>query len=525
MGNVAERVAAAIEQIRLASEAEGLDVGLRQPATESEVDAAEAEYGIPFPEAVRAFYLIADGQRREPGITSLLGGWPVASLFRALGEYRRQCDFWNLAAGREAAIEGYERAQPEILAASAHRRWWPFGFWQSSEMLLVDQAPTDVGTSGQLIVNGSHVFEDVPWVAPGLLELLEALVDGMRTGLVGLRRFGIYAGGTRWSIGPAGLPLELAGRALFDEPLAPDSKVATFPPEWADWITARGARFAGLLTTAPGLIDVPPDTADLSPLSLFPDLQYLDLTATSIEQIADVPDLPRLHSLVMRGARSLDGIGRFPLGVLGFIDSPDLNLSGLVNAGAAVRLDLDGPWSGDVPDDKVATLHAPARSVAEAQRLLGLGAGMMRLELTGVDVADLDWTGCTARQIDVVGGSVGSLSFVEQLSATTSVQFFRPSSVDLAGLTPNTAIEFSFYGAPLPAHGDVLSSLHPPVGIAAPHAWWHAFGADTDPLIWRHFTDAEEGSAEQELGWTLASARREWTNAERARMQKERGRL
>jgi cell wall assembly regulator SMI1 len=522
VGDVAERVAAAVEQIRIASEAKGLDVGLRPPATEAEVDAAEAEYGIPFPEAVRAFYLIADGQRNEPGITSLLGGWPVASLFRARGEYRQQCEFWKLSPDREAAIEGYEKAQPEVLAASAHLHWWPFGFWQGSEMLLVDEAPTDLGTSGQLIVNGSHVFEAVPWVAPGLLELLEALVDGIRTGLVGLRRFGTYAGGTRWSIGPAGLTLELAGRALFDEPPAPDPRVGSFPPEWAEWISARGERFAGLLTTAPGLIDVPPGTSDFAPLSLFPDLQYLDLSATTVERVADLPDLPRLHSLVVRGVRSIDSIGRYPLAALDIADSPDLELSGLAE-GTGVRLELDGPWSGDAPDDKVATLRAPARSASEAQRLLNLRAGTVRLELTDVDVADLDWSGCRAGQIDVVGGSVGSLDFVEQLSATRALHFFRPSSVDLAGLPPDTRIEFSFYGSPLPAHGEVLSSLHPPAGIAAAPAWWHAFGAATDPLIWRYFTGAEDGSEDQELGWKLAAARHEWTNAEYTRMRKDRG--
>lgn len=515
MGEIGARVRAAVEAIADASAARGLDIALRPPASVSAVEAAEEVYGQPFPEAVREFYLLADGQHERAGTMPLLGEFGIRSLRRATQTWEFTRDFI-----RDHIVDDpdtFERdADPEVRSEIFHDGRWPFAFWDTQSAIWLDGAPADAGRVGQLISTGSH--EDANrWIAPGLLELLEAVADGIETGLVLLHHYPA-ATGSAWGVGPGGLSFSYYGRKLFDAPGAAPDFVADFPPEWAAWVERAGPRFAGLFGIAHGLVAVPPGTADLAPLSLLPAVRYLDLTATRLGRLEAIPDLPDLANLRARGVDDLSGIDRFPVNSLWLKQSPDVDLSVLPLTGYG----SDTPLGPSAVGIALGMVDVPATTIAEAQRALDVTTSILQLDLgdSDVDVADLDWAGRTLDRIGITGGRIGSMAFAAHVRSFVTVT--AATSVDLRDLPIDDEERvYSFRGVPLPAHPEALAGLRPPGGIGAPFAWWEAFGDTTDPLIWNGFPDAEEGSSEQQLGWDLARPRNEWMNDFRRRRTEE----
>jgi cell wall assembly regulator SMI1 len=524
MGEVRNRIRAAVEAIQDAAVGLGEHIALRSPAHASAIDAAEAEFGHEFPLALRELYLLADGQSQGPNPElpmPLLGDLPFAPLGRALGQLRFDRSFANLAADAEPKRHGHESADREVRPVTWHHGRWPLAFFDGQETMYLDTVPTEFGQVGQLIVSGSHVFENYPWIGPGVLEFLEALANGIVTGMVVPRRMGHYAGGTRWHVGPAGLPVDLVGRALFDDPVG--ASPTDLPPEWAAWADRSGPRFGPLLAAPFGLSAVPPGTTDLTPLRRWPGLRWLDLVDTVTPTLSAIPDLPELQALNVRGVADLSGVERFPIARLMIVDSPAVDLTPLA-ARPGVFLEIDGPWRGDPPAEPVGGLITRAETAAEAQRALDLRpTKMLRLDLrdSNVDIAALDWSSTTAGQINVIGGRIESMAFVKRLTSTQYLSFFAPRTVDLQGLPADTEIEFAFQRAELPASPAELGAIRPPAGLSAPATWWHAHHAVTDPLIWNGFRGADEGSGDEALGWEIAKPRRDWMNAFYARQREE----
>ncbi|MEQ3552537.1 SMI1/KNR4 family protein [Pseudonocardia nematodicida] len=138
---------------------------VRPPAAPAEVAAAEAVFGRPFPDELRAFYALSDGQRpdfpRGPGphpsaTTSLFPAtYALLPLQQAIAEYRN----WIEVVGPGDSKPDFDdhitvRDDDPVRARYWDPGWWPLATDGGGNSIAVDTVPEAGGAAGQLIVAG-----------------------------------------------------------------------------------------------------------------------------------------------------------------------------------------------------------------------------------------------------------------------------------------------------------------------------------------------------------------------------------
>ncbi|GAA1396434.1 hypothetical protein GCM10009613_47650 [Pseudonocardia kongjuensis] len=130
------------------------------PAGPGAVDAAEREFGRPFPPGLRALYALSDGQQPDAGplpVTTTIfpGTYALLPLGQALREYRN----WVQIVGPGESDPDVDdvitvRAGDPVRARYWDPGWWPLATDGGGNSIAVDTVPEPGGTVGQLVVAG-----------------------------------------------------------------------------------------------------------------------------------------------------------------------------------------------------------------------------------------------------------------------------------------------------------------------------------------------------------------------------------
>lgn len=178
---VVERTRAAFERVVRLVPGNPL---LHPPATEAQLDAAEAHLGQRLPADVRAVYRIADGQAQyeRPHLlwaAGVFNGEPMLPLAKLLLH-------WDQWAGFEGET-GFDEFASSIPEGFVHpkysvRGWIPLTHDGGGNHVGVDLDPDVRGTVGQVITFGRD-DDQHQVLAPSLLSYLDQLADLLEQGL------------------------------------------------------------------------------------------------------------------------------------------------------------------------------------------------------------------------------------------------------------------------------------------------------------------------------------------------------
>ncbi|OLL77560.1 MULTISPECIES: SMI1/KNR4 family protein [unclassified Pseudonocardia] len=132
----------------------------RPSAAPADVDAAEVVFGSPFPAALRALYLLCDGQwndhPRVPGykpdrFTSLFPAtYRMLPVAEAVVIYRGWLDVLEDGSHDHVTV----RAGDPVRARYWDAGWWPLALDGGGNALAVDVVPEPGGDVGQVVVAG-----------------------------------------------------------------------------------------------------------------------------------------------------------------------------------------------------------------------------------------------------------------------------------------------------------------------------------------------------------------------------------
>ena len=151
------------------------------PATDEELEAAASNLGLQLPEDIKEFYRIVNGADPESDSTGI---FPPP-------------DRWDMAFGPltlETVVQEWEM-QKELLESGDYeglnaepsqgvaKDWWnlgwiPFADNGGGDFYCIDMAPTDAGTSGQ-VISHSHESGERKLLATSLGEYLKTLADAL----------------------------------------------------------------------------------------------------------------------------------------------------------------------------------------------------------------------------------------------------------------------------------------------------------------------------------------------------------
>jgi cell wall assembly regulator SMI1 len=434
MGELRARLTAAIRTIEDFGRGH-LDFRLRPPATEAQVLAVEAEFGMRLPEDLRELYLLHDGQDQVTMTGRLFSSEPFAPLSRAIAVWRDQRDEWDLTAGHEDLV-GWEgmNVEPELRAVPADIRWFPFGVFtfEYKQGLWVDLNPIPGRPSGQVMLQGPWAHPP-QYVGPSVVDVLETYASHIERGHVGLTPFGSAT--SSWGFGPMSLPLEYVKRDL-QEPLLP--------------------RFG------------------------------VDIARTLPRTVAEVGDLAGITSLALRQATSVEGLAGAAWFTLALLDSGDVDLAPLADSDVH-ELAL----VGGVPELRV-DLVSIQRLVVDVQQPADLrildhlpALEYLTIDLGDVDPNDHDWAASTKLQmINLRSGSISSLRFVAQLPHLRILRIQEPRNLGVSGLSKGTSLFMQVIDADVPADIEQLAALPLPSSFAGPHEWMEALDGVLPAGVW-----------------------------------------
>lgn len=178
---VVERMRAAFERVVRLVPGDPL---LNPPATDAQLDAAQAHLGLSLPADVRALYRLADGQVQyrhdDPRwAAGLVAGEPLLPLTEAL----LQWDQWAGFEG-ETGLDEFASSTPEGFVQPKYsvRGWIPLTHDGGGNHVGVDLDPDVRGTVGQVITFGRD-DDQHQVLAPSLLSYLDQLADLLEQGL------------------------------------------------------------------------------------------------------------------------------------------------------------------------------------------------------------------------------------------------------------------------------------------------------------------------------------------------------
>jgi internalin A len=160
---------------------------LRLPASDGEVEEAEARTGLSWPEELKTLYRWHDGEQshRHVGVFGALSWWSLTQLVR---DWESQvADFEELAMGDPYDID--DEAQWAEFLIRPWRvpppSWIPFGNWTNRSVTIsMDVLPGPSGQLGQLLVHDYDDFYSCTRLANSLSTYLTDLEQGLATGQI-----------------------------------------------------------------------------------------------------------------------------------------------------------------------------------------------------------------------------------------------------------------------------------------------------------------------------------------------------
>lgn len=160
-----------LDRVRAVCDAHGHALHLNPGAAESGLEAVEAELGFPISADARQAWLLANGAERDVPVfmrPGYLTAYDFLPLEKAIAGRARMAD-------RAPRYAGYKEPEPRdarIRDGWFHPGWLPFASFGGATMLLmVDHAPSESGTLGQIIAF-THDPDQITWVAPSFTALL-----------------------------------------------------------------------------------------------------------------------------------------------------------------------------------------------------------------------------------------------------------------------------------------------------------------------------------------------------------------
>ncbi len=156
---------------------------LRPGATEEQIQAAEAELGVTFPESVRQTYLIHDGQNGSGGF---MEGYEWLSLKGIVYQWRGWKDI--VEAGDFEGIQS--TPDPGVSDECYNLGWIPLTHSGSGDHQCLDLAPAEGGTMGQ-VINFFHDDSTREALAPSFAAWLAAFADSLEAGRYNVTEYGL----------------------------------------------------------------------------------------------------------------------------------------------------------------------------------------------------------------------------------------------------------------------------------------------------------------------------------------------
>jgi len=422
------RFAAAIGALEGAAPA--LRFELAPPATESDLDVAEATLGYALPPDLHALYLLHNGQ--SPSGHGLLGGLPFLPLDRALDEWTTWRQY------ETAAHNGSYSSVPRGAVAETytHAGWFPIARDGGGNNLAVDMAPGPNGIAGQVITFGRDE-SDLFAYAPSLIEFLERIVE---LAVAGRARVSDDADEPYWGIDDAesGWPdyANFASEAAGDIQLSDEEWFATLDADWQAYlVNAKGVadftRKTKFYAFSNSKSPVP--VANLEPLARCTNLREVIIYTRVLDSLHDLPLLPDVRQLYV-STLSNEGIERFgslrdyngvlPAGVAPRAD----HLEPLTRAPALATLRL-GPAAYDLrPLGRCAKLRELSIDLHDSEQFSQLAGSrsLTKLHLSAGNINglidDLDWEAVAKlRHLTIDQGAISSFDFVAALPRLTAL--------------------------------------------------------------------------------------------------------
>ncbi len=148
---------------------------LQPPATDKDIQSAEAALSVKFPKDMIDFYRVHNGQIGMA--PPLAAEWEFLSLEDAIGQWRIQKELLDNGTFRGAEA----RASGPVRALWWSEKWIPFAYNGAGDLTCVDLDPPSDGKVGQVIVYW-HDRELRERLASGIKEWLTELADAFETG-------------------------------------------------------------------------------------------------------------------------------------------------------------------------------------------------------------------------------------------------------------------------------------------------------------------------------------------------------
>jgi cell wall assembly regulator SMI1 len=157
------------------------------PATEDAILAAEAALGLPFPADLKELLLCANGQDFPMG-----DAYPIFPMIRFKEGVLGQTSMtWLNSAPSIVEITGYQREEYSMIKddgpfetfgpATYHDQVIGFTSTENSDSLIIDLAPAEGGSVGQVVMVRTQPFQ-LAVLAPNLGEFLQLVLDGYQSG-------------------------------------------------------------------------------------------------------------------------------------------------------------------------------------------------------------------------------------------------------------------------------------------------------------------------------------------------------
>jgi cell wall assembly regulator SMI1 len=163
---------------------------LEPPASEAQIDDAEAAMGVRLPDEVRQAYLRHDGTLHgdlgEPSSLFVPFNW-WACLDDMVDNWRMMVRVSNGLRTEDDPGDLFPTQKPrwddlKIRPVWWNEKWIPIGLSGTMTTAYIDLDPAPKGTLGQLILDGG--MQEARWIAEGLNHYLELLIDRVERGLL-----------------------------------------------------------------------------------------------------------------------------------------------------------------------------------------------------------------------------------------------------------------------------------------------------------------------------------------------------
>ena len=403
---------------------------LAPPATDSDLDVAEATLGYALPPELRALYSLHNGQ--SSAAHGLLGGLQLLPIEKAIGEWTtwRQFETTEYDSSYSSVPLG------AVVETYTHAGWFPIARDGGGNNLAVDTVPGPNGIAGQ-VINFGRDESDLFAYAPSLIEFLERIVE---LAIAGRARVSDDDDEPYWGIDDAesGWPdyANFASAAAGDIHLTDEEWFATLDTDWQAYLVdAKGVADFTRKTKFYAFTNSknPPPVANLKPLARCTNLREVIIYTRVLDSLHDLPLLPDVRQLYV-STLSNEGIDRYPTlrdysGALpaGIVPDGD-HLEPLTKAPALATLRLGSSAYDLRPLVRCGKLRELSIDLHDSEQFTQLGGNrsLIKLHLSAGNINglidDLDW-GVVAKlkHLTVDQGAISSFDFVSALPRLTAL--------------------------------------------------------------------------------------------------------